>query len=74
MGLIKRQLDPKVRRRVALGNVCLALGLVLFFFVHPANQTLLNITHGVSGLLLGISIGINLFAWRLARRCREKQA
>lgn len=63
------QLDSKTRRRMALGNISLVIGLLLWLFVHPSGQIERNWVQGLSGLLLGISIGINLFGLRLARRC-----
>jgi hypothetical protein len=73
MRLSHSQFDPKTRRILALGNLCLAAGLVLFTFVHPSSQIARNWTHGLSGFLLGFSITVNLFALGLRRRCREKQ-
>lgn len=63
------QLDIKTRRRMVLGNICLVIGLLLWLFVHPSGQIERDWVQGFSGLLLGISIGINLFGLRLARRC-----
>jgi len=67
-----RRLDPKTRRSLVLGNLCLAAGLLLWSFHAsiPIQQTWL---HGVCGLLLGISIGVNLSAVRCARRCRQEK-
>jgi hypothetical protein len=67
-----RQLDPKTRRLVAIGNLCLVIGLLLWNFVHPSSQIEKNWLDGVTGLLMGLSIGINLFAFRFAQSCREK--
>jgi hypothetical protein len=71
MGFSRRKLDPRTRRQVAFGNLCLAVGLGLFTFAHPSGQIEKNLVHALSGLLLGISIGVNLCALRLARRCRR---
>jgi hypothetical protein len=73
MGTWFRQLDARTRRLIALGNACMAVGLMLYTFVHPSGQGAKDLAQGVSGLLLGVSIGINLFAFRFARRCQEKQ-
>jgi hypothetical protein len=73
MGLSHRQLDPKTRRLLAIGNLCLAAGLLLWNFARPSSKIEQDWLHGVCGMLLGISIGINLFGLRFARRCREKQ-
>jgi hypothetical protein len=73
MGFGNQQLDQRTRRLMASGNFALAIGLILFGFVHPAGAFERNCLHAVAGMLVGISIGINLFALRCARRCREKQ-
>jgi hypothetical protein len=73
MHLQHSQLDPKTRRLVALANLSMAVGLVLFTFVHPSSQMAKNWTQGVSGFLLGLSITINLFALRFRRPCRARQ-
>jgi hypothetical protein len=67
------RLDRRTRRLVAGGNLAMAIGLVLFNFVHVGSALAQDCLHAVSGMLLGISIGINLFALRFARRCGEKQ-
>ena len=59
----------KTRRLAAIANGCLVLGLMLFVFAHPAAQWLLDLVHGTAGLLLGISIGLNLNAVN----CRKRQ-
>jgi hypothetical protein len=70
MWMRNRQLDPKTRRWMALGNISLVIGLLLWMFVHPAGQTAKDWHDGVCGFLLGLSITINLFGLRRARRCR----
>jgi hypothetical protein len=65
-----RQLSSKIRRLIALGNLCLVVGLLLWSFVHPAGQIERNWVHTASGFLIGLSIAINLFALIGARRCR----
>lgn len=61
--------DKKGRRLVAAANGCLAAGLMLLLFAHPASQLVLDVVHGVAGLLLGICIGLNL----TAVICRKRQ-
>lgn len=73
MRLGNKQLDRRTRRLIAAGNLAMAIGLILFNFVHPGGALERDCLHGVAGMLLGVSIGINLFALRFARRCREKQ-
>jgi hypothetical protein len=57
---------------MVLGNLCLVIGLLLWNF-HASIPVRRIWLDGVSGLLLGISIGVNLSAVRCARRCREEQ-
>lgn len=64
-----QQLDPKTRRLRAIANVSLVIGLLLWIFVHPTGQFERNWLHAVCGFLLGMSITINLFGLRSARRC-----
>jgi hypothetical protein len=77
MCIPNRQLDPKARRIRVIGNVCLVAGLLLWNFdqwhwLQVSGQIERNWLHGVCGLLLGVSIGINLFGLRCGRRCGEK--
>jgi hypothetical protein len=58
-----RQFDARARRLFAIGNACLAAGLMLRLFVHPSSDIANNWLHAVFGFLLGISIAINL-SWR----------
>ncbi len=71
MGFYHRQLDPKTKRLIAIGNLSLAIGLLLLNFPHPSGQIERNWLHGVGGFLLGLSITINLYAFRFARRCSQ---
>jgi hypothetical protein len=68
-----RQLDPKTRRLLAIGNMSLVVGLLLWLFVHPSGQIEKNWLHAVCGFLLGLSVTINLMGLVFARRCREKR-
>jgi hypothetical protein len=61
MCLLRRQLDPKARRRLVLANLSLAVGLMLRVFVHPAGQMERNWLDAICGFLLGMSIAVNLF-------------
>jgi hypothetical protein len=49
---------------MAIGNICLVIGLLLWLFVHPAGQFSRDALHFVCGLLLGLSITINLITLR----------
>jgi Zn-dependent protease len=70
MCIPNRLLDKKTRRLMAIGNISLVIGLLLWLFVHPSGQMERNWFHGVCGFLLGLSITINLFGLWVARRCR----
>jgi len=70
MCIPNRLLDRKTRRLMAIGNISLVIGLLLWLFVHSSGQMERNWLHGVCGFLLGLSITINLFGLWVARRCR----
>lgn len=53
MGTLPRAV--KARRFTGMCAALLALGLILFLFVHPTTQTGLNALHGVVGVCLGMS-------------------
>ncbi len=63
---------PNQRRNVgalvAIGMMCLAIGTIFPYIVHPASSFGQNWVHGIRGLLYGISIGMNLRALILGRR------
>jgi len=63
--------DPKAMIR--LGGLFLALALILQMFLHPhpAAKTVEYLSDGVRGLLIGLSIGLNLKAARLIARQRR---
>jgi uncharacterized membrane protein YedE/YeeE len=55
-----------------IGTMCLALGLLLLYFLHPSAQSEKIVFHFVGGFLLGASIVFNFWAARLRgqeRRC-----
>ena len=56
-----RQFDSKLRRAIALGTLCLSGGLSLLLFVRPSGQIAKDVAHGFAGMLIGISLGVNLF-------------
>jgi hypothetical protein len=55
-----RQLDPRTRARVVIANLALFIGLILWLFVHPASAIGRDVIHFASGILIGLSIMINL--------------
>jgi hypothetical protein len=65
--------NPQTRRVVAIGNLCLVAGLLLWNFARPANQIQQNLLHGLTGLLIGFSITVNLCMLRFARRPNQNQ-
>ncbi len=63
--------DPKVMIR--LGGLFLAIALIwqMFLHPHPATKAVQDLADGVRGLLIGLSIGLNLKAARLIARQRR---
>jgi hypothetical protein len=61
MRISYRLTDRKSRLLTGIANFSLAAGLILWVFVHPANQTTDSLRHFFAGLLLGLSVTINLF-------------
>lgn len=68
-----REHDPRTRRLLAIGNMCLVAGLLLWNFARPANQIHRNWLDALCGLLMGFSITINLYAARFAHRRSPNQ-
>lgn len=68
-----RRLDPKHRRLLQLANLFLALGLMPWIF-----REYITFNHdwldACCGFFFGLSITINLFCLRAARRCPRTQA
>jgi hypothetical protein len=67
MCLSYRQMDKKSRILVGIANFSLAVGLSLRSFVHPAGASARNWLLFVVGLLIGLSITVNLYS---LIRCR----
>lgn len=66
--------DPKARWMMVLGNFSLVVALLTWSFVRPwAVAAHVSFAHqwidGITGLFFGVSIGANLAALRLRRRC-----
>lgn len=55
----------KARRLTAVSAGLLAVGLILFLFVHPTTQHGLNRMHGLVGLFLGMSAACGAVAVKL---------
>jgi len=64
--------DRKSRWLFAIANLSLAVGLMLRVLVQPASGLARNWMDGLCGLLLGISIGMNVMLVIKARRCRTE--
>jgi hypothetical protein len=65
------EITPRNRRLITLASSCLALGLLLPMAFHPAASSTRNLLHFVCGLLLGLSMSINLSAvWKNSRKRR----
>jgi hypothetical protein len=58
---------------MALANISLVIGLLLWFFVHPVGQVERNWLHAICGFLLGLSITVNLFNFWCSSRCGDSQ-
>jgi peptidoglycan/LPS O-acetylase OafA/YrhL len=62
-------INPKSRKLFVMASVCLAVGLLLPMLFHPAAQPARNLLHFVCGLLLGLSLSVNLaLLWKNSRR------
>ncbi len=65
------EMTTKSRKLFAMASVCLAVGLLLPMLFHPSAPSARNLLHFVCGLLLGLSMSINLsMAWKNSRQRR----
>ena len=64
--MLQGQRNPK--NMMSLGMLCLATGLLLHLLVRPSSQIGRDWSEGLAGLLVGISIVINLMAVRIRAR------
>lgn len=64
------QRSRKKRLLLAVANVCLFSGIALGMVMHPASALGKNWLEGSRGLLMGLSIGMNLMVLRFGRNCR----
>jgi hypothetical protein len=65
-----RQRDPKVRYLMVIANLCLAAGIMTLNFTHVSGKPHHEWLDAVCGLLMGVSVGINLLCLRMSRRRR----
>jgi hypothetical protein len=70
MCICNRQLDPKTRRMMVIGNSSLAISLLLKQFVQPSGQIEQNCIHALCGFLLGFSI-VASFSALIRRRAKQ---
>lgn len=68
------RLSRKNRLWMVVANLCLCCGIVLGAVMHPAGQAAKDWTDGVRGLLMGLSIGVNLMVVMKARRRGVREA
>jgi len=73
MNPLYRSRDPKIRRMLAVANFSLVIGLLPWIFREsiPFNHNWLDAS---CGFFIGISIAVNLYCLRAARRCSETRA
>lgn len=67
-----RKRDPRTRRQMAIANLSLAIGLILWVFVRPSLAAPHLWIDAICGMFMGISIGGNLMLVLRARRCRTE--
>lgn len=67
-----RNRDPRTRSMMFVANLSLVLGLVPWIFRESIHLNH-NWLDAFCGFFLGLSITINLFCLRAARRCREER-
>jgi hypothetical protein len=67
MCIWNRENNPKAAAMAKIGNLSLAIGLILWAFVIPFTKFQPNLLHFAAGLFLGISIAVNLGALKMAR-------
>ncbi|MDR3724677.1 MAG: hypothetical protein P4K83_09355 [Terracidiphilus sp.] len=64
-----RKCDPKTRRYMAVGNLCLAAGCSLTIFAKGFGEAHPALYGGLRGLFLGLAIVFLFCAGRMARHC-----
>ncbi len=69
MCITRRQLDPKIRRRMVIANIALVVGILLWNsqrwnWVQGLSQMEVNWLHAFTGFCFGLSIAIMLFVRR----------
>jgi hypothetical protein len=64
--------NPRVM--MSIGMMCLAIAIVGPWFCHPTSKFWLDTMEGVRGMLIGVSLVLNLGSFRLAKRQRRCNA
>ncbi len=59
------------RALIGAGQLCLVLGLVGQRFIHPSSDFWAGFISGLTGVLIGVSIVLNVRGLVLARRSRS---
>ena len=67
MCIARRNLTPKARRLLVIGNLCLVAGLILSIFDKDLGEHHATLFHSVRGFLIGLSIALNFGALRMSR-------
>jgi len=60
MCILNSEDERSTRTRTTFANLSLAVGLILWVFVHPNSAAWESPVHFASGLLLGVSIAVRL--------------
>ena len=71
MCLARRNLNPKARWFLALGNLFLLTFFTLTLLGKNLSHSHVDLYDGLRGLLIGLSLSFNFGAFRFANRCPE---
>ena len=71
MSFTRRQLTPKARRFLAIGNLCLFTSAAMTILGKDFALHHVDIYDGLRGFLIGLAITFIFYAFRLARRCHD---
>ncbi len=69
MGLTNSKHNPNTI--AAVGLLCLALGLVIRLFVHPAARAAVNLSHALSGCFVGFAVVMIIWSFSLRTSLRN---
>jgi len=70
--MLSRQRPPNPTALISMGMACLVVALVVPRIVHPSARLGEDLFDGFRGLLIGLSIGLNLWAVWLRSRPRPQ--